>query len=185
MPPRPSYQRAAPAAIGIGSSERVADCHARPLRARPWPSGALRGGDDLGLELCGLALLSLPALIIDLGLERVRERDGLVGQVAASDDLARVAAGHRWVLTQCSDAGLGRSSGSPFRWFVSVGNGKAERFIRTLLNDWVYGHLYADSDERARALPLWLTYYNYRRPHGSLGHQPPSSRLNNVSRNYT
>jgi transposase InsO family protein len=63
-------------------------------------------------------------------------------------------------------------------------NGKAERFIQTLLNDWAYGRLYADSDERARALPLWLTYYNYKRPHGSLGHQPPGSRLNNVSRNY-
>jgi hypothetical protein len=62
-------------------------------------------------------------------------------------------------------------------------NGKAERFIQTLLNDWAYGRLYADSDERARALPLWLSYYNYRRPHGSLGHQPPSSRLN-VPRNY-
>jgi transposase InsO family protein len=63
-------------------------------------------------------------------------------------------------------------------------NGKAERFIRTLLNDWAYGRLYAASDERARALPLWLNHYNYRRPHGSLGHKPPSSRLNNVSRNY-
>jgi transposase InsO family protein len=63
-------------------------------------------------------------------------------------------------------------------------NGKAERFIRTLLNDWAYGRLYADSDERARALPLWLNHYNYRRPHGSLGHKPPSSRLNNVSGNY-
>ena len=63
-------------------------------------------------------------------------------------------------------------------------NGKAERFIQTLLNEWAYARLYSDSGERARALPLWLNHYNYRRPHGSLGHQPPSSRLNNVSRNY-
>jgi transposase InsO family protein len=63
-------------------------------------------------------------------------------------------------------------------------NGKAERFIQTLLNEWAYARLYGDSDERAQALPLWLNHYNYNRPHGSLGHQPPGSRLNNVSRNY-
>jgi transposase InsO family protein len=64
-------------------------------------------------------------------------------------------------------------------------NGKAERFIRTLLTEWAYGRLYATSDERGEALPLWLNHYNYRRPHGSLGHRPPGSRLNNVVRNYT
>jgi transposase InsO family protein len=63
-------------------------------------------------------------------------------------------------------------------------NGKAERFIRTMLNEWAYARPYRDSAERARALPLWLDHYNYRRPHGSLGHQPPGSRLNNVSGNY-
>jgi transposase InsO family protein len=53
-----------------------------------------------------------------------------------------------------------------------------------MLNEWAYARLYRDSAERARALPLWLDHYNYRRPHGSLGHQPPGSRLNNVSGNY-
>lgn len=64
-------------------------------------------------------------------------------------------------------------------------NGKAERFIQTLLAGWAYGRLYASSHERAEALPLWLSHYNYIRPHGSLGHQPPGSRLNNVARNDT
>jgi len=63
-------------------------------------------------------------------------------------------------------------------------NGKAERFIQTMLNEWAYARLYRDSEERARALPLWLNHYNYRRPHGSLSHQPPGSRLNNVPGNY-
>ena len=63
-------------------------------------------------------------------------------------------------------------------------NGKAERFIQTLLNEWAYARLYTSSDERAEALPLWLNHYNYSRPHGSLGHRPPGSRLNNVARNY-
>jgi transposase InsO family protein len=63
-------------------------------------------------------------------------------------------------------------------------NGKAERFIQTVLTEWAYARLYATSDERADALPLWLNHYNYRRPHGSLSHRPPGSRLNNVARNY-
>jgi transposase InsO family protein len=64
-------------------------------------------------------------------------------------------------------------------------NGKAERFIQTLLREWAYARVYATSDERASLLPTWLNHYNYRRPHGSLSHQPPATRLNNVRRNYT
>ena len=64
-------------------------------------------------------------------------------------------------------------------------NGKAERFIKTMLDGWAYARLYTSSTERASALPLWLNHYNYTRPHGSLGHRPPASRLNNVSRNYS
>jgi transposase InsO family protein len=64
-------------------------------------------------------------------------------------------------------------------------NGKAERFIQTLLNEWAYARIYGSSQERTNALPTYLERYNYRRPHGSLGHQPPASRLNNLFRNYT
>jgi len=63
-------------------------------------------------------------------------------------------------------------------------NGKAERLIQTLLNEWAYARIYGTSAERANALPLYLDRYNYRRPHGSLSHQPPASRLNNVLGNY-
>jgi transposase InsO family protein len=63
-------------------------------------------------------------------------------------------------------------------------NGKAERFIQTLLGGWAYARIYANSAERARALPVWLNHYNYVRPHTSLGKQPPGARLNNVSGNY-
>ena len=64
-------------------------------------------------------------------------------------------------------------------------NGKAERLIQTLLNEWAYARIYGSSHERAAALPLYLDRYNYRRPHGSLGHQPPASRLNNLVGNST
>jgi transposase InsO family protein len=63
-------------------------------------------------------------------------------------------------------------------------NGKAERFIQTLLREWAYARLYATSEERSATLPAWINHYNYRRPHGSLSHQPPATRLNNVLRNY-
>src|SRR5207244_8316420 len=56
-------------------------------------------------------------------------------------------------------------------------NGKAERFIRTLLGGWAYGAIYRNSDERRRALAGWLDFYNRRRPHRSLGRQAPLARL--------
>jgi transposase InsO family protein len=57
-------------------------------------------------------------------------------------------------------------------------NGKAERFIRTLLNGWAYGAIYGSSQERTAALDGWLWHYNHRRRHSALGHQPPVSRTN-------
>jgi transposase InsO family protein len=57
-------------------------------------------------------------------------------------------------------------------------NGKAERFIRTLLAGWAYGAIYRSSDERTAALDGWLWHYNHRRRHSALGHQPPASRTN-------
>jgi transposase InsO family protein len=63
-------------------------------------------------------------------------------------------------------------------------NGKAERFIQTLLREWAYARIYTTSQERSSTLPTWINHYNYRRPHGSLSHQPPATRLNNVPGNY-
>jgi transposase InsO family protein len=57
-------------------------------------------------------------------------------------------------------------------------NGKAERFIRTMLNGWAYGAIYRSSQERSRALDGWLWHYNHRRRHSALGHQPPATRTN-------
>ncbi|HZT84993.1 MAG TPA: IS481 family transposase [Gaiellaceae bacterium] len=57
-------------------------------------------------------------------------------------------------------------------------NGKAERFIRTMLNGWAYGAIYRSSHERTRALDGWLWHYNHRRQHAALGRQPPVSRTN-------
>ena len=55
-------------------------------------------------------------------------------------------------------------------------NGKAERFIRTLIGGWAYGAIYGSSRERTAALDGWLWHNNHHRPHGSLSHQPPIAR---------
>jgi transposase InsO family protein len=57
-------------------------------------------------------------------------------------------------------------------------NGKAERFIRTLLNGWAYAAIYGSSRERTAALDGWLWHYNHQRRHSALGHQPPVTRTN-------
>jgi transposase InsO family protein len=57
-------------------------------------------------------------------------------------------------------------------------NGKAERFIRTLLGGWAYGAIYRSSHERTAALDGWLHHYNHHRRHSALAHQPPVTRTN-------
>jgi len=66
-------------------------------------------------------------------------------------------------------------------------NGKAERFIRTMLGGWAYGRIYGSSQERRDALAGWLHFYNHRRPHGALGRHPPISRIggNNLLGSYS
>ena len=64
-------------------------------------------------------------------------------------------------------------------------NGKAERFIRTMLGGWAYGAIYRDSRERTAALDGWLFTYNHHRRHSAIGRQPPITRLNNLLGSYT
>jgi transposase InsO family protein len=87
----------------------------------------------------------------------------------------------------CRDLGIRHLRTQPYRPRT---NGKAERFIQTMLREWAYGRLYGSSAERAGQLAGWLERYNYRRKHGSLGHRPPAARLeellgNNLARNYS
>jgi transposase InsO family protein len=59
-------------------------------------------------------------------------------------------------------------------------NGKVERLHQTMDREWARGQLYRNSNARNRALGHWLRYYNQRRPHSSLGGQPPTSRAHNL-----
>jgi len=74
----------------------------------------------------------------------------------------------------CRELGIRHLRTRPYRPRT---NGKAERFIQTLLREWAYFQLYGSSEERRRLLGPWLLHYNFRRRHGSLGHKPPGARL--------
>lgn len=63
-------------------------------------------------------------------------------------------------------------------------NGKAERFIRMLLNECAYGRAYTSNEQRVAALHDWLHFYNHRRPHGGLGGLTPCA-VNNAAKNYS
>ena len=82
----------------------------------------------------------------------------------------------------CQQFGLRHLRTRPYRPRT---NGKAERFIQTLQNEWAYGRVFQTSTERTAALAPWLMHYNFKRPHGALSHKPPGARLTNVPRNYT
>jgi transposase InsO family protein len=87
----------------------------------------------------------------------------------------------------CRELGLRHLFTRPYRPRT---NGKAERFIQTLLREWAYGRIYGGAAERRAQLAPWLERYNYRRKHGSLGKRPPAARLselvgNNLVANYS
>ena len=78
-----------------------------------------------------------------------------------------------WART-CADRGVEHLRTRPYRPRT---NGKAERFIQTMVREWAYAATYRSSNQRTKALEPWLEYYNCQRPHGSLGKNTPISRL--------
>jgi transposase InsO family protein len=108
-----------------------------------------------------------------------QERGIKVERVMTDNGSAYVSHSHRQALREL---GIRHLRTRPYRPRT---NGKAERFIQTLLNEWAYARIYGSSPERTRQLTTWLERYNYQRPHGSLGHQPPATRINNLVGNYS
>ena len=104
----------------------------------------------------------------------------------ASHDLnaTRLMTDNAWVYVKSRDVrrllqqhGIRHLKTQPYRPRT---NGKVERFHQTMAREWAYGLVYHSHRERAAALPHWLNHYNTRRPHSSLGGQPPISRVHNV-----
>jgi transposase InsO family protein len=101
-----------------------------------------------------------------------RRRGIRVERLLTDNGSAYVSALH---ALACRSLGIRHSRTRPYR---PQTNGKAERFIRTLLAGWAYGAIYRSSQERTAALDGWLWHYNHRRRHSALGRQPPVSRTN-------
>jgi transposase InsO family protein len=123
----------------------------------------------------------LPSLTARCAIEFLRranawfaERGVQIKAVMSDNGSAYVAHAYRQALAAL---GLRHLRIRPYRPRT---NGKAERFIQTLLNERAYERIYGSSAERTSTLPMFLERYNFRRPHGSLGHRPPASRLTNV-----
>jgi transposase InsO family protein len=84
----------------------------------------------------------------------------------------------RHFLKACKTAGI---KAKKTRFYRPQTNGKAERFIQTLIRGWAYARAYRSSALRARALPEWLRYYNTERPHRALGNLAPLACLRRCS----
>jgi transposase InsO family protein len=115
----------------------------------------------------------VPCRASPAGLSRLRVRGTSLKRPAAA--VREAAVGLRHIFTKP---------------YTPRTNGKAERFIQTLLREWAYAAAYSTSNARARVLPRWLRYYNEKRPHSSLDDVPPTARirsgpLNNVLRNHS
>jgi len=108
------------------------------------------------------------------------ERHGIhVERVITDNGSAYVSHAH---AIACRHLGIRHLRTRPYR---PQTNGKAERFIRTMLQGWAYGPIYGSSTERTRALDGWLWHYNHRRRHHALGRQTPITRLNNLLGTYS
>lgn len=107
---------------------------------------------------------------------------GLRAPQAVMTDNAKVYTNSRRFKALLAQTGAKHITTPPYtpRW-----NGKAERVIRTLQDEWAYAHPWQNSQQRTRALRSFIRYYNRRRPHSSLKDRPPISRVHNLPRQDT
>jgi transposase InsO family protein len=103
--------------------------------------------------------------------------------------IERVLTDNAWTDTRATFAGAVAAIDARHkrtRLYRPLTNGKAERFIKTLLAEWAYGRLYRSNSEPLERLPTWVREYNTERTHTSLGGITPMEALvNNLRGNHT
>jgi transposase InsO family protein len=153
---RSTETRRSTVAVGYDHFEVIVDDRSRQAVVVPVP-------DESGPSAAAALELALAEFAADgISVERVLTDNGWAYRSAA----------YRAVL--------GERRHSRTRPYRPQTNGKAERFIQTMLREWAYARLYRSNAERLAALSEWVIFYNRRRPHTSLGGLSPAAVVNNV-----
>jgi transposase InsO family protein len=116
---------------------------------------------------CAAFLRSAAAWFTTMGVDRIER--------VMTDNAMAYRRSHAWA-TALADLGAQARFTRSYR---PQTNGKAERFNRTLADEWAYARPFTSSADRAAALPGWLHTYNHHRGHTALGGHPPITRVNN------
>lgn len=159
---RPSSHRSRP---GFEYVHCAVDDHTRLAYAEIHP--------DETTATCAGFLRSAAAWFTTQGIDRIER--------VLTDNALAYRNGRAWQQA-LTDLGAGQRFTRPYR---PQTNGKAERFNRTLADEWAYARPFTDSADRAAALPAWLHTYNHHRGHTALGGQPPITRVNNAAGHYS
>ena len=105
---------------------------------------------------------------------------------AAGIEVERVMTDNAWAYrSRAYRTALGHRRQTRTRPYRPQTNGKAERFIGTLVREWAYARTYATNAARLAALPAFVEFYNHRRPHTALGGLSPAAVVNNVHGDHT
>ncbi len=112
-------------------------------------------------------------------LVRFYDQHGIPGERVLTDNGACFK--RRWAEA-CAAHGIAVKRTRAYRPHT---NGKAERFIRTLLERWAYAYSYEQESERLAALSPALDFYNRFRPHRALQGLTPLQRVNNLPGTYS
>jgi transposase InsO family protein len=114
---------------------------------------------------CARFLRAAAAWFAEHGIDRIER--------VMTDNARAYRISHAW-RDALADVGAQARFTRPYR---PQTNGKAERFNRTLADEWAYIRPFNSSAERTSALPDWLHTYNHHRSHTALGGRPPISRI--------
>lgn len=161
-PARPSSNRSRP---GYEFVHCAIDDHTRLAYAEIHP--------DERSETCAAFLRRAAAWFAEHGIDRI--------EAVMTDNALVYRRGRAW---QQALTDLGATATFTRRYRPQT-NGKAERFNRTLLEEWAYSQPFTSSTHRAEALPDWLHTYNHHRTHTAIGGQPPINRVNNLAGRYS